>query len=314
MAPLSAATKEFERAYLIHTLAEFDGQKAKAADSLGISRKNLWEKLRAHGISVPRDGDTALTRGDEPSPPERRPQPAVTTEAPNLSGAHGYGILETMAELPFLIVEDDPRLPHLLGTFMRTPGWRPLCAASGAEALAHFDERQEAPVVALVGMGLPDTDGVALIRQLVALRPAPPRHRVDRPHGRGPHLGGHSRRRARLPLQRGPGSGLGGGAQRSGRSWRTNVPARCATPAGGTSTAASDRGCPDRRPALTERERRVIEQLARGLSYDQVALVLDISANTVRSYVRTIYEKLCVCSKTEAVLAAVRLGIIAAAG
>jgi DNA-binding NtrC family response regulator len=66
MAPLSAATKEFERAYLIHTLAEFDGQKAKAADSLGISRKNLWEKLRAHGISVPRDGDAALTRGDEP--------------------------------------------------------------------------------------------------------------------------------------------------------------------------------------------------------------------------------------------------------
>jgi DNA-binding NarL/FixJ family response regulator len=68
------------------------------------------------------------------------------------------------------------------------------------------------------------------------------------------------------------------------------------------------------RPALTDRERQVIEQLARGLSYEQVALVLEISTNTVRSYVRTIYDKLCVSSKTEAVLAAVRLGIIAAAG
>ena len=63
-------------------------------------------------------------------------------------------------------------------------------------------------------------------------------------------------------------------------------------------------------PILTERERQVVGQLARGLSYNQVASVLDISANTVRTYVRGIYEKLCVCSKTEAVLAALRLGLI----
>src|SRR5205807_48428 len=55
-------------------------------------------------------------------------------------------------------------------------------------------------------------------------------------------------------------------------------------------------------PALTERERQVVEQLARGLAYDQVAVVMSISANTVRTHVRAIYEKLSVCSKTEAVL------------
>ncbi|HVZ85845.1 MAG TPA: sigma-54 dependent transcriptional regulator [Polyangia bacterium] len=51
MVPLGAAIKEFERSYLVHALSQFDGQKVKTAESLGISRKNLWEKLRAHGIS-----------------------------------------------------------------------------------------------------------------------------------------------------------------------------------------------------------------------------------------------------------------------
>jgi len=52
MAPLGTALKQFERAYLIRALAEFDDKKGKAAESLGISRKNLWEKLKMHGICV----------------------------------------------------------------------------------------------------------------------------------------------------------------------------------------------------------------------------------------------------------------------
>jgi DNA-binding NtrC family response regulator len=39
-------------------LAQFDGKKARAADSLGISRKNLWEKLRMHGICARQDAET----------------------------------------------------------------------------------------------------------------------------------------------------------------------------------------------------------------------------------------------------------------
>jgi DNA-binding NarL/FixJ family response regulator len=69
----------------------------------------------------------------------------------------------------------------------------------------------------------------------------------------------------------------------------------------------------DDRPTLTDRQRQVVEQLARGLSYAQVAVVLNISANTVRTYVRIIYDKLFVCSKTEAVMAALRFGLIASA-
>ncbi len=49
--PLATAAKEFEREYLLRALSAADGKKGKAADLLGISRKNLWEKLRGHDIS-----------------------------------------------------------------------------------------------------------------------------------------------------------------------------------------------------------------------------------------------------------------------
>ncbi len=48
---LSAALKEFEHEYLMRALAQANGKKMKAAEILGISRKNLWEKLRLHGIA-----------------------------------------------------------------------------------------------------------------------------------------------------------------------------------------------------------------------------------------------------------------------
>jgi two-component system, NtrC family, response regulator AtoC len=53
---LSAALKEFEHEYLLRALAQANGKKMKAAEILGISRKNLWEKLRLHGIAS--DADT----------------------------------------------------------------------------------------------------------------------------------------------------------------------------------------------------------------------------------------------------------------
>jgi two-component system response regulator AtoC len=52
--PLAVALRAFEREYLLRALESVGGKKAKAAELLGISRKNLWEKLRAHGVH---DGD-----------------------------------------------------------------------------------------------------------------------------------------------------------------------------------------------------------------------------------------------------------------
>lgn len=48
---LSSAAKGFERQYLVRALAMCNGNKTRASKVLSISRKNLWEKLRGHGIS-----------------------------------------------------------------------------------------------------------------------------------------------------------------------------------------------------------------------------------------------------------------------
>jgi two-component system, NtrC family, response regulator HydG len=48
--PLQLAVKEFEREYLARAVRAAGGRRGRAAEMLGISRKSLWEKLRAHGI------------------------------------------------------------------------------------------------------------------------------------------------------------------------------------------------------------------------------------------------------------------------
>jgi DNA-binding NarL/FixJ family response regulator len=69
---------------------------------------------------------------------------------------------------------------------------------------------------------------------------------------------------------------------------------------------------PAERPseALTPQELRLLQLLADGQSYQAVAERLDISVNTVRSYVRNTYDKLHVHSKSEAVSKALRSGLI----
>lgn len=53
---------------------------------------------------------------------------------------------------------------------------------------------------------------------------------------------------------------------------------------------------------LTEREQEVLASLAKGHFYKEIAELLNISFETVRTHVRSIYEKLHVHSRTEAVL------------
>jgi DNA-binding NarL/FixJ family response regulator len=53
---------------------------------------------------------------------------------------------------------------------------------------------------------------------------------------------------------------------------------------------------------LTPGEKEFIDQLAHGYAYKEIADRMNISIDTVRSYVRTVYEKLHVHSRTEAVV------------
>ena len=53
---------------------------------------------------------------------------------------------------------------------------------------------------------------------------------------------------------------------------------------------------------LTPGEKDFLDQLAKGYAYKEIADRMTISIDTVRSYVRTVYEKLHVHSRTEAVV------------
>jgi DNA-binding NarL/FixJ family response regulator len=52
---------------------------------------------------------------------------------------------------------------------------------------------------------------------------------------------------------------------------------------------------------LTDRQRQVLDGLAAGKAYKQIADDMSMSIHTVRTYIRRIYEKLHVHSRTEAV-------------
>lgn len=53
---------------------------------------------------------------------------------------------------------------------------------------------------------------------------------------------------------------------------------------------------------LTDREKEILEQLAKGYRSKEIADALGVSIDTVRSHLRSIYEKLHVNSRTEAVI------------
>lgn len=59
---------------------------------------------------------------------------------------------------------------------------------------------------------------------------------------------------------------------------------------------------------LTEREREVLQLTAEGLANKQIAAALDISENTVKFHLSSLYAKLGVTSRTEAVRAGARRG------
>ena len=62
--------------------------------------------------------------------------------------------------------------------------------------------------------------------------------------------------------------------------------------------------------ALTDREKDVLQLIAKGYSRPEVAELLGLTSNTVASYTKVIYQKLNISRRAEAVIEGVRLGLI----
>jgi len=82
---------------------------------------------------------------------------------------------------------------------------------------------------------------------------------------------------------------------------QTNAPAGPASPAPATAGQAQ----------LSPRERQVLEYITKGFSYEEIARLMDVTRNTVLSFVRRIYAKLEVRSQIEAIHEARCQGLLA---
>jgi DNA-binding NarL/FixJ family response regulator len=170
--------------------------------------------------------------------------------------------------------------------------------ASAEEALEHLP--QDKPDVVLMDINLGDggIDGIECVRRLKALMPDAQvlmltvfedTEKIFRALAAG--AGGYLLKR--MP----PGKLVeailevcDGGSPMTASIARKVVQSFQAAPARGEASAE-----------LSQRERSVLDGLADGLAYKQIADQLGVSIHTVRNYIRRIYEKLHVQTRTEAV-------------
>lgn len=204
-----------------------------------------------------------------------------------------------------LCVDDDARVRALVAELLGARGY----AVEGRATVASAIAAMGLPIaLAVVDLGLPDGSGVDVLRALARRRPG----------ARAVVLTVDDRPAQVLEALRAGASGYVLKEDLHARLGAAVDEARCGGVALSTGPAAALlqhlRAGDDAGPlevSLTAAERAVLEGLARGLSYEQCALAGAVSINTVRTHVRAAYRKLEVSTKTEAVLAALRRGLIA---
>jgi DNA-binding NarL/FixJ family response regulator len=74
--------------------------------------------------------------------------------------------------------------------------------------------------------------------------------------------------------------------------------------------AATQPSAPETPSPLTERETEILRLTAKGLSFDTIGELIDISPHTVVAHVKKIYRKLAVHSRGEAVYEASQMGLL----
>ena len=231
------------------------------------------------------------------------------------------------------LVEDDPEILGFLSEALRPHGDLVLAFAASSVVQAREALQGQGVDVVVVDLGLPDGSGVDVIHQV---RASWPRCEVlvSTQFGdeasviaafeagatgyllkqrsatqiaddiRQLHAGGSpiSPMIARKLLQR----LLPGREGARLPSVEAVVPAASAT---ATASAASRRERAEP-VVLSAREQQALELLAKGFTADEIAQLMDVSRNTVLTYVRRTYRKLDVSSKAEAIFEARQVGLV----
>jgi DNA-binding NarL/FixJ family response regulator len=220
-----------------------------------------------------------------------------------------------------LLVEDEPgfaeRFADIVGSDpeFEMLGIAPNCAAARAILAANK------PDILLADLGLPDGSGIDIIRETAQRYPDCDIMVVsvfgDEDHVLASIEAGASGYVLKDSI---PQEFLGLLRQlRAGGSPITPVIARKllarfksdAAPSSKTTADAKPVAATDARPGtLSPRETEVLTYIAKGFSFNEIAELLDMSAHTVTTHVKRIYQKLAVHSRGEAVYEATQMGLL----
>jgi len=210
------------------------------------------------------------------------------------------------------LVEDDRDTRARLASSIRAQASLALVAeyATGAEALAGLDS--SAPDVLLVDLGLPDISGLEVVRFAAGRHPGCDILVISifgdeanvlaalEAGARGYLLKGSLQHDIAFDIQ----------DIRNGGSPLSPVIARQVLKRLRAPYDSSARKPDEDETTLTAREGEILNAISRGFSYAETAQMLGISVGTVHTFLKRIYRKLAVHSKTEAVFEANRLGLI----
>jgi DNA-binding NarL/FixJ family response regulator len=196
------------------------------------------------------------------------------------------------------IVDDEADLRTHIASYLDAAGTIRCIStyASAEEALKHLP--QDKPDVILMDINMGEMDGIECVRRLTTLMPEAQVLMLTVFEDTDQIFNALAAGASGYLLKRVPPKKLVeaieevcvGGSPMSAPIARKVVKSFKTTPARGDDSGD-----------LSPREHAVVDGLAEGLAYKQIADQLGVSIHTVRNYIRRIYEKLHVRSRTEAV-------------
>jgi DNA-binding NarL/FixJ family response regulator len=180
-------------------------------------------------------------------------------------------------------------------------------ADNGAQAVQMADELQ--PDVILMDVSMPEMDGVEATR-LIRAKDTPTRVLMLTMHADKDVLADAIRAGASGYLVKDCSTEEVAEAVRLTASGDTDLSPHLAATMLDEVRRLEAPGPTDQESVITKREEEVLQQIADGASTSEVAAQLYISQKTVKNHLASIYQKLDARDRTQAVLQAVRMGIV----
>jgi two-component system NarL family response regulator len=199
-----------------------------------------------------------------------------------------------------LIADDHPVVREGLAAIFKTQKDIKVVgeATNGEEALELSN--QHSPDVLLLDLRMPKKDGLQVITELAARRLAKPRIIVMTTY--------ESEEDIRRALKAGAKGYLVKGA--APKQIRESVRAIAAGESLLPTAIASKLAESMAHAELSERERQVLEYIAKGRSNKEIGQILYIAENTVKTHVKSILTKLDAVGRTEAIAVGIKRGLI----